>query len=327
MSDEKKNADQPQKQEPQRRNPREDFKEQLKRIRDEAVGDLTKSLGMPKEDAAASRRDETPFSRGRPPTRSPDLWGNKAEAMPAKASGTDAPSAPGKSRITVSGQILVQHRARRDVPGYEPNGEIEQLMDAKDAGQYHVAATAGGMSESVNGVAGLQRIREIYHKLGKDAAGAEDPKGKVGTLYPHADPSQVEKGMVDQTTTGMRLIKEAFKDGYAGKELKPTSEMLQEQQGRRKGATTRSSGVVGSLWNKLRGSSEFGVTSNAVAGVRGSQTEAPEAAYARKLLQDGHLRDGDIDAVLALLDSTDQGAGEQLKTLLAKYRAGGIGTG
>lgn len=247
--------------------------------------------------------------------------------MSARASETDAPSAPGKSRITVSGEVLVQHRAKRQTPGYTPKSDLEQLLDAKDAGQYHVAATAGGMSESVNGVSGLQGIREIYHRLGKDAADAADPKGKVDTLYPRADPSQVEKGMVDQTTTGLRILKEAFKDGYTGRELKPISEMVPERPGQRKGAGARPSGIVGSLWNKLRGSSEeFNVTGNAVAGVRGSQTEGPEAAYATRLLRDGHLRDGDIETVLSLLDSTDRGAGEQLKTLLTKYRAEGIAT-
>lgn len=327
MSDTKKNSDQPQRQEPQPRNPRDDFKEQLKRIRNEAVGDLKKSLGMPNEGTDRSRPGEVSSSQGTPQSRSPSLSGGTREGLSVRASDTAGPSAPGKARIKVTGEPLIQHREKRLNPDYAPANDTEALMDAKDAGQYHRAATAGGMSESKNGEDGLDGIRKIYYELGQQAADAGDPKGEVGKHYPHADPAQVEKDMVDQTTTGMRILKEAFKDGYTKRDFKPTSEMLQEQQDRKKGPAPRPSGIVGSLWNKLRGSSEQGLTSNAVAGVRGSQTAMPDAAYARKLLHDGNLRDEDIDTVLSLLDSTDRGAVERLKTILAKYREEGIGTG
>jgi len=327
MSDGKKNSDQSERPEPQPRNPRDDFKEQLKRIRNEAVGDLKKSLGMPKEDADRSKRDETSFSRSRPPGQSPSLsGGGEEEQMPARASDTAGPSAPGKGRVKVTGEPLIQHREKRQATGYKPESDVEQLLDAKDAGQYHTAATAGGGSESANGALGLDGIRKIYHSLGTQAREAGDPKGEVSAHYPRADPAQVEKDMVNQTAVGMRILKDAYKDGYTKKLFKTTADMLEEQQGQGKGTTARPSGIIGSLLNKLRGSSEPGFTSTAVAGVRGSQTAMPEAAYARKLLHDGHLRDEDIDTVLSLLDSTDRDAVERLKTIVAKYREEGIGT-
>ena len=314
MSDGKQNSDRSERDEPQRRNPRDDFKEQLKRIRDEAVGDLKKSLGMPKEDTRPSRRSEVSSSRGGPSRR-------QDEEMPARASETAGPSAPGKSRIQVTGEPLAQHRERRQAAGYTPASEVEQLLDAKDAGQYYTAATAGGMSESANGATGLEGIRSIYHKLGKEARDAGDLKEAIGRHYPQADPSKVEKDMVNQTTVGMKILKEAFQDGVAGRDLRPIPAKAPVQQSRNTGTTARPSGIVGSLLNKLRGSSEFDVTSNVVAGVRGSQTETPDTAYARNLLHRGHLRDGDIDAVLSLLDSNDQSSIERLRTILAKYRA------
>jgi len=326
MSEGKENSNTPEGQEPQPRNPRGDFKEQLKRIRNEAVSDLKKSLGIPKEDADRSKRDETSFSRGRSPSVSPSPSDGVEKEMLARASETAGPSAPGKERIQVTGEPLAHHREKRMDPNYAPADDTETLMDAKDAGQYHKTATAGGMSESANGAMGLDGIRKIYYELGQQAVGKDDPKVEVGKHYPRANPSQVEKDMVDQTTAGMKILKEAFKDGCAGRPFKTTPETLQEQ-GQNKGSGARPSGIVGSLLNRIRGSSEPGLHSTAVAGVRGSQTAMPEAAYARKLLHGGHLRDEDIDTVLSLLDSTDQGAAERLKTILAKYREEGIGIG
>ncbi|OHB67197.1 MAG: hypothetical protein A2Y76_08445 [Planctomycetes bacterium RBG_13_60_9] len=262
-----------------------------------------------------------------PVGRQPVPRDDPEDELHGRRSETAKPSGAASGTVRVTGQPLVQHRQKRQDPEYAPQTDADELMDAKDAGQYHRAATAGGMSESANGTMGLDGVRRIYYELGQQAARAGDPKGEVGKCYPRADPSQVEKDMVNQTTAGMKIIKEAFKDGYTGRPFRTTPEMLQEQQGRNKGTTARPSGIVGSLWNKLRGSSESGLTANTVAGVRGSQTEAPEAAYARKLLHDGHLRDGDIDAVLSLLDSNDQGAGERLKAILAKYHEEGIGLG
>ena len=49
VSDGKQNSGGPERQELQPRGPRGDFREQLKRICDKAVGNLKKSSGMPKE--------------------------------------------------------------------------------------------------------------------------------------------------------------------------------------------------------------------------------------------------------------------------------------
>jgi hypothetical protein len=320
MSDVRRNSDRPEGQEPQPRNPREDFRDQLKRIRDEAVGDLKKSLGMPGDGAGRFRRDEAPSSQ----ERSPSLSGDMAEGMSARASDTARPGAPGTQRIKVSGGVLAQHREKREDPTYTPVDEMDALLDAKDAGQYHVAASAGGMSESAHGANKLDAIRRIYHKLGQQARTAGDSREEVSRYYPRGDPSQVEKGMVDQTRTGMKIIKEAYKDGYTDRPLKPTSEMIQEEQGRKKGPAARPSGIVGSLLNRLRGSSDPGPGVTTVTGVRGSQTDAPEVAQARKLLQDGRLCDGDIEAVLSLLGSSDRDGPERLRTILATYGEEGV---
>jgi hypothetical protein len=317
MSDEKKDSDQPQGQEPPRRRSPSEFKGQLKRIRDEAVGDLKRSLGMPQEGTDPCRPKEAFSSQGRSPARG-------EEAMPTRASETAKPSAPGKTGIQVTGEPLVQHREKRAGANYAPANDTETLMDAKDAGQYHVAATAGGMSESAHGAMGLDGIRKIYYGLGEQARGGDDPKGEVGKHYPKADPSLVEKDMVGQTREGMRILKEAYKDGYAGKPFKTTSETLQEQPSQAKGTKAKPSGIVGSLWNRIRGSSEPGPASTTVAGVRGSQTETSDAIYARKLLRDGYLRDGDLETVASGLDSTDPQSLDRVRTILAKYRAEGI---
>jgi len=312
MSDGKKNSDQPEKEEPRPRNPRDDFREQLKRIRDEAVGDLKKSLGTPK--------DETSFSRSRSPAQSPSLSGGAGEKTSARASETGAPSAPGKQRVQVTGEPLAKHREKRRAAGYKPESDVEQLLDAKDAGQYHVAATAGGMSESANGAMGLDGIRRIYHSLGREAQEAGSASVESGARCPRADPSQVEKDMVSQTTVGMKILREAYADGYHGKELQPVPTQPPGRQADNKGTTAEPSGILDGVLNWFRGSSEPSATTTVPTGVRGSQTEAPERADARKLLHDGRLRDGDIDVVLSLLDSSDLGAVERLRAILAKYR-------
>jgi hypothetical protein len=312
MADARQNPGEAERPESRPRKPREELGDQLKRIRDEAVGDLKKSLGMPREDAG----------RARPSGYSPSLSGASGQETAARASETAGPGAPRTGQIKVTGEALIRHREKRMGPNYAPADETEALMDAKDAGQYHVTATAAGMSESAHGANELDKIRKIYHELGEQARKAGDPREEVSQYYPRGDPSRVEKGMVDQTARGMKIIKEAYKDGYTGRPLKPTSEMLQEQQGGRPG--TKRSGIVGGLLNRLRGSSSPVATPTTVTGVRGSQTDSPEAAGARKLLRDGYLRDEDLGEAVGLLDSSDPSALERLKPIVAKYREEGI---
>jgi hypothetical protein len=322
MSDGNKNMDQPQKQGPQRRDSgdairkeMDAFQEKLQRIREDVMRDVKKSSGLPKEDVAYPRREGFSF----PQETAPSSFGGVEAEIPVRASETAGPSAPGDSRIKVSGEPLAQHREKRAKPDYAPANDTEALMDAKDAGQYHIIATAGGMSESAQGAMGLDGIRKVYHELGQQAAGAGDPKDEVNRYYPKANPSKVEKGMVNQTAAGMKILKEAFKDGYTGRSLKTTEEMLQEQQGQNKGAKPRPSGIFGGLLNRIRGSSDPGPGSMAVAGVRGSQTQSPEVARASRLLRGGYLGDEDLDEVLSLLDSNDQTSIDRLRLVLKKY--------